>query len=373
MNKVYINCLSSFLPNESVDNEHIEDFLGYIEGKKSRIKSIVLKRNGIKHRYYALNEEGGVTHRNSGMVVEAIKKLSSLGGCIEDIDTMCCATTTPDQLVPSHASMVHGQLKCHPVEIFSFSGVCLTSLQALKTLFNAIRLNESHKGICTASELISPTFRAVNYEVPEAVCDELSNTQYMEFERDFLRFMLSDGAAALLLSDRPNEAGLSLKIEWVKTKSYANETSTCMRMGGELLPNGELKGWKEFGDRLNISNFLLCQDFKILMNGMKYWVDFIEECIQEYAMDVHEIKTVIPHISSAFIGDELKKEMQSRNVELWDNWFTNLSEVGNIGSASIFVALDEYMATRAQKGEKILLLVPESARFSYGAALLTVV
>ena len=82
MNKVYINCLSSFLPNESVDNEHIEDFLGYIEGKKSRIKSIVLKRNGIKHRYYALNEEGGVTHRNSGMVVEAIKKLSSLGGWI---------------------------------------------------------------------------------------------------------------------------------------------------------------------------------------------------------------------------------------------------------------------------------------------------
>ena len=73
MNKVYINCLSSFLPNESVDNEHIEDFLGYIEGKKSRIKSIVLKRNGIKHRYYALNEEGAVTHRNSGMVVEAIK------------------------------------------------------------------------------------------------------------------------------------------------------------------------------------------------------------------------------------------------------------------------------------------------------------
>ena len=52
MNKVYINCLSSFLPNESVDNEHIEDFLGYIEGKKSRIKSIVLKRNGIF--YYSL-------------------------------------------------------------------------------------------------------------------------------------------------------------------------------------------------------------------------------------------------------------------------------------------------------------------------------
>lgn len=49
MNKVYINCLSSFLPNESVDNEHIEDFLGYIEGKKSRIKSIVLLSIVIMH------------------------------------------------------------------------------------------------------------------------------------------------------------------------------------------------------------------------------------------------------------------------------------------------------------------------------------
>ncbi len=75
------------------------------------------------------------------------------------------------------------------------------------------------------------------------------------------------------------------------------------------------------------------------MNGMKYWVDFIEECIQEYAMDVHEIKRLFLTSLRLFIGDELKKEMQSRNVELWDNWFTNLSEVGNIGSASIFVAL----------------------------------
>lgn len=370
MKEVFINCLNSFLPNNPVDNDHIEDFLGYIEGKKSRIKSIVLKRNGIKRRHYALDTGGNVTHRNSEMVAEAIKGLFAHEDDINGIDTLCCGTTTPDQLVPSHASMVHGQLKCQPVEIFSFSGVCLTSLQALKTLHNAIRLGESHKGICTASELISPTFRAVNYEVPGAACEELAKTQYMEFERDFLRFMLSDGAAALLLSDKPNESGLSLKIKWIRTKSYANETPTCMRMGGELLSNGELKGWKEFGDRVSIGNFLLCQDFKILMNGMKFWVDFIEECIRETGMVPHEIDTVIPHISSAFIGDELKKEMQKRNVALWENWYTNLSEVGNIGSASIFVALDEYMRTRARKGEKILLLVPESARFSYGAALL---
>ena len=43
MNKVYINCLSSFLPNESVDNEHIEDFLG-----KDKQKPLDFARDEIK-------------------------------------------------------------------------------------------------------------------------------------------------------------------------------------------------------------------------------------------------------------------------------------------------------------------------------------
>lgn len=116
--EVYVNRLSSFLPNTPVDNEHIEDFIGFIEGKKSRIKSIVLKRNGIKRRYYALDTDGNVTHRNSEMVVEAIKRLFDGNENIRRVDTLCCATTTPDQLVPSHASMVHGQLKSSPLKSF---------------------------------------------------------------------------------------------------------------------------------------------------------------------------------------------------------------------------------------------------------------
>ena len=100
--EVYVNRLSSFLPNTPVDNEHIEDFIGFIEGKRSRIKSIVLRRNGIKRRHYALDTGGKVTHRNSEMVVEAIKGLFDGNGDIRRVDTLCCATTTPDQLVPSH-------------------------------------------------------------------------------------------------------------------------------------------------------------------------------------------------------------------------------------------------------------------------------
>ena len=57
-----------------------------------------------------------------------------------------------------------------------------------------------------------------------------------------------------------------------------------------------------------------------------------------------------------------------------EKWFTNLSEVGNVGAGSIYLMLEELMRTnRLKQGEKIVLAVPESARFSYVFAILTVV
>jgi len=47
--------------------------------------------------------------------------------------------------------------------------------------------------------------------------------------------------------------------------------------------------------------------------------------------------------------------------------------VGNVAAASAYLMLDELVRTKdLKKGEKILLMIPESARFSYAFALLTV-
>ena len=51
----------------------------------------------------------------------------------------------------------------------------------------------------------------------------------------------------------------------------------------------------------------------------------------------------------------------------------NLKKVGNVGSASIYLMLEELMNSgNLKKGDKILLSVPESGRFSYSYAYLTV-
>ena len=66
--------------------------------------------------------------------------------------------------------------------------------------------------------------------------------------------------------------------------------------------------------------------------------------------------------------------MLKQGVEMpWEKWFLNLDKVGNMGAASIYVMLGElFYSGKLKKGEKILLHVPESARFSYTYAYLTV-
>ena len=43
MRDVYINKIAVFLPNQPVSNEEMEDYIGLIGGKSTRVRSIVLK------------------------------------------------------------------------------------------------------------------------------------------------------------------------------------------------------------------------------------------------------------------------------------------------------------------------------------------
>ncbi len=375
---VFITAVSKFLPNAPVSNDDMERYLGLINGKPSRVKRIVLKQNGIRSRYYALDENQRMTHTNAELAFRSITKLFPDEKIPDDIEVLACATGNPDQLLPSHASMVHGLMKNKPMEIYSCAGVCLTCLQALKVSFMSIASGLSKKAICSTSELASPTLLSKNYEEEYEHCARVGEDPYMAFEKDFLRFMLSDGASAVLLSDKKNETGLSFKIEWIEMTSYANELPTCMFMGAELRGDGELKSWKEFEspELINRSVFTVKQDIRLLKpNIIRYWVDHLQQCLQKHEVDSSEIDYVILHVSSMFFYGKLAEEIETRGIDLGTKkWFTNLTEIGNIASASIFAALDDLAKSgRLKVNDKILLLVPESGRFSYGTVLLEVV
>ena len=70
---VYINSTSAYFPNNPVPNDDMELYLGFINGKPSKSKSIVLRNNGIINRYYALTKGGKATHTNAQMTALAVK------------------------------------------------------------------------------------------------------------------------------------------------------------------------------------------------------------------------------------------------------------------------------------------------------------
>lgn len=246
MKEVYIVKVASYLPNQPIENDEMEEYLGLIGGKPSRVRSIVLRQNGIKRRYYGIDRKQRMTHSNAELAKNAVCYLFKDKKIPKDLSLLACATSSPDQLLPSHASMVHGELKNRPMEIYSSSGVCLTSLQALKICYSNILAGLHQKAVCVASEFISPTLVSRFYDPEyEETQDNPDKDPYMAFEKDFLRFMLSDGAGAVFVQDHP-VGGSSLKIEWIEMISYANELPTCMFMGAELTADGRMRSWKEF-------------------------------------------------------------------------------------------------------------------------------
>src|SRR5690606_20422746 len=116
MPTVYINAIATFLPNDPVSNDRMETVLGEINGAPSRARAIVLRNSRIISRYYAIGTDGKPTHTNAELTVEAINRLMEQSTVAKTaIDVLSCGTSTPDQLLPSHASMVHGLWKNKPM------------------------------------------------------------------------------------------------------------------------------------------------------------------------------------------------------------------------------------------------------------------
>ncbi len=374
---VYINKIAGFLPGPPVSNDEMEEYLGVIGGKKSRSKTIVLRNNGIKKRYYALNKNSEPTYTNAQLTAEAVKKLTSSGITQEKIELMACGTTSPDQNVPSHAVMVHGLLpEMRNSQVVSFQAVCCSGMHALKHGYLSIKAGETQNAIATASERCSSVLKHQNFEEETKKLELIEESPIIAFEKEFLRWMLSDGSAAVLMENKPNNNGVSLKIEWIDTYSFANEAETCMYLGGEKY-NGELKPWADHPveDILGKSLFAFKQDVKMLdKNVVRYGTKSVQSSIKKHDLNIAEISYFLPHISSMYFADKVYSDFEANGILIpKDKWFLNLPDVGNVGAASIFLALEElFNGGKLKKGDKILLCVPESARFSYANTLLTV-
>lgn len=378
MSDVYINAVAKFLPNEAVPNDRIESVLGMVNGQPSRARAIVLRNNKIKSRYYAIGADGKASHTNAQLTFEAVKQVLANAGVDEhDIDLLSCGTSTPDQLLPAHASMVHGLWQNKPLEVNTNSGICTSGMNALKYAFMAVRTGSAKRAVATGSERVSSWLRADKFNRESEKLAALQQNPMIAFDKDFLRWMLSDGAGAMLLSQQPNPDGLSLKVHWVEGVSYAHEIEPCM-YAGATKENGTLTSWSDINPDawLDQSVFAIKQDIRLLETHIiAKGAESLRQILSRQQVPETTIDYFLPHISSFVFKDKLRAGFDAAGIDIPDHkWFINLERFGNVGAASIYIQLEElFRSGSLAKGQKILLSVPESGRFSYVYSLLEVI
>jgi len=360
MTNCYITSTGSYLPGEPVDNENLGEYLGSVIGE-GRVRTKILKVNGIETRHYALDKKQNATHSLYELAAEAVRNCLPQDKPPLHIDYLSAGTTHAPFLAPGVSSILHDQLSKekminHSVEINSNSGICSSGAQAIVNATRAVKSGDADAAICVGVEqssigLRSKAFRTT-YDLPAILRDVRSSKWFMSV---FLRFMLSDGAGSFLLEPRPREAGISLKVDWTYSRSFANEAPLCMH--------------------IDSSTMILSQNIKILA---KYMAPLSKKAVEgalcQYGEKLDNYSMVLPHMSSYYFEPAVKKIMAELSPNQEVPYWTNLRTAGNTGAASIFIMLDEYMKTKAvASGDRLLLFIPESGQFNYVLISLTVV
>ncbi len=263
---------------------------------------------------------------------------------------------------PGLSSLLHDQLSKdnvlnHSLEINSNSGICYLRRPGDCQCRPGSQIRGFEcSGLCWESnnlrlDLKSKAFRTT-YDIPVILKDCQKSKWFMSV---FLRFMLSDGAGAFLLRNKPNEKGLSLKVDWTYSRSFANEAPLCMQLQSH--PMDVESGYFYSGQ----------------IHGAA-----VQKSSGGCIMQKRRVAGQLHYGSASHVILLLRTGRQERS---WRNfpesevpYWTNLGTAGNTGAASIFIMLDEYMKTKpVASGDRILLFVPESGQFNYVLISLTVV
>lgn len=366
---VFLTRTGSFLPFAPVGNEQIEAVLGQVGGKPSRSRRIVLRSNGIESRHYAIDRHTGrPAMSNARLTAEAVRALGDVGA----VDVLVSGTSLPDQLLPGHASMVHGELGWPRLEAVSCAGVCLAGIAALKHAWLSLRAGEARRAVATGSELVSPILMAHHFEAElEQKVAQLERNPEIAFEKDFLRWMLSDGAGAVLLETAPR-GPLSLRVDWIEMTSAAHELPACMYAGADRNGDDHLHGWMGFSgsDWAQRSIFAIKQDVRLLNDNIvrSTIAEPMRLLMQRRQLRAEDIDWFLPHLSSHYFAQPVWQSLADAGLPIpRERWFTNLASKGNTGSASPFIMLDElFRSGRLRPGHRLLMGIPESGRFSSG-------
>ena len=166
MYSAYINRIGKFLRGEAINNDEMEEYLGKIASRPSRVSQRILNSNGIQKRYYAIDKPQQRLYYNSQMAAFAVRAAISQSNLEPGaIDLLACATTLPDLLVSGFVSTVQGELsELSPLEIVSTQGGGCAGVSALNYAPSQLEPCQKQTAIAVAAEFPSRLFKNTQFE-----------------------------------------------------------------------------------------------------------------------------------------------------------------------------------------------------------------
>ena len=222
--------------------------------------------------------------------------------------------------------------------------VCASSMMALKNAALNVRAGEHRAALARRRRIFEPLLPAGPLSRHR---DVRRRRHCLPADAEFLRWTLSDGAAALLIEDRPAARGLSLKIDWMCLRSFADRFEPCMTGGGvargrrrhhAVEPVRERRGRRR-GRRLPAApGRRRALPDAAGVDGRVHAPSSTKGGSTRSAID-----WFLCHFSAHSLREEMVGWPPGRRMIPEERWFTNLYDKGNVGAASLYLLIDDLL------------------------------
>ena len=310
----------SFLPGEPVSN----DALIAARGLESSSDWIV-ERTGIRSRHFAA---AGVA--SSDLALEACRRALAAAGCqADDVDLLIVATSTPDYIFPSTATLLQAKLgMSNGAPAFDVQAVCSGFIYALHVADKFIRTGTARRALVVGAEVFS---RILDW-TDRGTC-----------------VLFGDGAGAVVLeaSDVPGLMASAIHADG----RYSNILSVP----------GHLCGGQPIGDPL-----LRMDGQAVFKFAVKVLAEVAEETLNAAGISAAQVDWLIPHQANIRIMQATTKKLGLPA----EKCVVTVERHGNTSAASVPLALDESIRAGVVKRGETVILEGVGGGFTWGAAVI---